>query len=442
MTDDVTGRRSLAEELLSTRFGTDGPELVIGGVKARTLVAAFGSPLFVYDAAIMRDSYRRLARAVDGFCEIHYSIKANPNPAVARLFVHEGAGIEIASAGELQLAQQAGCPPSRILFAGPGKGEEELDAAIAAGIGEIHLESFEELEACARRAAARRCRVDVAIRINPGASVQGGAMRMGGKPAAFGFDEEDLSTIVERVGQQEYLTLSGIHLFAGTQILDARVLLAQWAHAISLAGHVTAMTGCPLKTIDFGGGLGVPYHAGEVPLDLGVLRAGLPELRGHVARFPLLATTRLLVEPGRFLTAEGGVYLATVRAQKLSRGTRFIITDGGMHHHLAASGNLGQVVKRDYPLLAATRLGSKNCTPAVVAGPLCTPLDMIGRQTPFPDMVAGDLVAVLQSGAYGLSASPVGFLSHPSPAEVMVDDGHMQLIRPRMDPPTMSAHPG
>lgn len=442
MMDAVPVRRTLAEELICTRFGADGPDLLIGGVKARTLVEAFGSPLFVYDAAIMRDSYRRLARALEGFCEIYYSIKANPNPAIARLFVAEGAGIEIASLGELRLAQRAGCLPSRILFAGPGKGEDELDAAIAAGIGEIHLESMEELETCERLAAARRIRVDVAIRVNPGASAQGGAMRMGGKPAAFGFDEEELSTIVRRVLEQDHLMLSGVHLFAGTQILDARVLLAQWAHAISLAGRVTELTGQPLKTIDFGGGLGVPYHASETPLDLEALRAGLPALRGHIAQFPLLATTRLLVEPGRFLTAEGGVYLATVRAQKLSRGTRFIITDGGMHHHLAASGNLGQVVKRDYPLVSATRLGADACTPAVVTGPLCTPLDVIGRHTPFPDMVAGDLIAVLQSGAYGLSASPAGFLSHPTPAEVMLDDGCMQLIRPRQQPPTLSAQIG
>jgi diaminopimelate decarboxylase len=438
MTIGSNPRQSLADELVSTHFATRGPNLVIGGIDVRELVSSYGSPLFVYDANIMRRSYRRLARALEGFCEIHFSIKANPNPEIARLFVREGAGLEIASAGELELAIRASCQPKDMLFAGPGKGEAELDAAIEAGIGEIHLESMEELHTCARVAAARNRTVDVAIRINPGAKVQGGAMRMGGKPAAFGFDEEELPSIVHAVLQQDRLNLSGVHLFAGTQILDAGTLLAQWAHAIELAGHVTTLTQRPLRTLDFGGGLGVPYHTGDAPLDLEALASGLPALRQHRARFERLSATRLLVEPGRFLTAEGGVYLATVRAQKMSRGTRFIITDGGMHHHLAASGNLGQIVKRDYPLVAATRLTQAEKTPAMVTGPLCTPLDTIGRQTAFPDMKQGDLVAVLQSGAYGLSASPVGFLSHTLPAEVLVDEGRARLIRPRMKPPTLN----
>lgn len=438
MSEPANPRRHLADELVRTHFETDGPDLLIGGVNVHDLVSSFGSPLFVYDADIMRRSYRRLARALNGFCEIHFSIKANPNPEIARLFVNEGAGLEIASAGELELARLAGCEPANMLFAGPGKGDAELDAAIAAGIGEIHLESMEELEICAQLAVAHNRTVDVAIRVNPCAQVQGGAMRMGGKPAAFGFDEEDLPSVVHAVQQKKNLNLSGIHLFAGTQILDAATLLAQWAHAIELAGHVTTLTQRPLKTLDFGGGLGVPYHSGDAPLDLDALASGLPALKQHRARFAHLSATRFLVEPGRFLTAEGGVYLATVRTQKMSRGTRFIVTDGGMHHHLAASGNLGQIVKRDYPLVAATRLGSAETAPAVVTGPLCTPLDMIGRQTAFPDMKTGDLVAVLQSGAYGLSASPVGFLSHTVPAEVLIDDGKARVIRRRMKPPTLT----
>jgi diaminopimelate decarboxylase len=430
----VRTQTNLAERLLHTHFGVRDGELLVGGVGVRSLVSKHGSPLYAYDADIMRKNYRRLAAALEGFADIYYSVKANPNPEIARLLVSEGAGLEIASGGELSVALRAGCPAHRVLFAGPAKGREELEHAVSAGIGEIHLETMEEIDACADIALSLGRKVEVAIRINPGAAAQGGAMRMGGKPAAFGFDEEDLAIVTRAVLGRPGLVLTGIHLFAGTQVLEARTLLAQWSHVIVLAAEMARIAGHPLKTIDFGGGLGVPYHPGDPELDLDALSSGLPALRQQVAQHPLLCAARLLVEPGRFLTAAAGVYLATTRAQKTSRGTRFVITDGGMHHHLAASGNLGQVVKRDYPILAATRIGTEHVTPAVITGPLCTPLDTIGRQTPLPDLRPGDIIAILQSGAYGLTASPVGFLSHPMPAEVLMDGGVAREIRPRCMP--------
>ncbi len=382
------------------------------------LAARYGTPLYVYDADSMRQTYLRLARAMAGFAEVYYSIKANPNPEVARVFVELGAGLEVASGGEFDAARAAGCAPSRILFAGPGKGADELEHTIRAGAGEIHLESFEEIEHVARIGRAAGRRVPVAIRINPSAAALGGAMRMGGKPAPFGFDEEILETVLSAVDSHDALDLAGIHLFAGTQILDAAVLLNQWRHAMEIAGRL----GRPLRTIDLGGGLGIPYFAGEAALDLEALQRGLSSLGRHGAR--------VIIEPGRYLTAEAGVYLMAVRAVKRSRGTRFIVTDGGMHHHLAASGNLGQVIKRDYPIVS-TRLDAGPCSPAVVAGPLCTPLDTLGRQTMLPEVREGDLLAVLKSGAYGLTASPTGFLSHPTPAEVLVSGGRDRLIRAR-----------
>jgi len=425
-----TAKATLAESLVAENFAVIDGELAIGGVRASELASAYGSPLFAYDAGLMRANYRRLSAAVEGFADVYYSIKANPNPAIARLFVSEGAGLEIASGAEFLKARAAGCAPERMLFAGPGKGEDELALTLEAGLGEIHLESFEEIEtvgAIAQR--LQRC-VRVAIRINPVAAVQGGAMRMGGKPAAFGFDEEIIDDVLAAISAHAYLDVTGVHLFAGTQILKADVLHAQWGHAIALAKDVAARIGRPLKTIDLGGGLGVPYHGGDQALDLDAVSAGIPALRAALDADALVRDAHVILEPGRYLTANAGVYLMSVRAVKESRGSRFLICDGGMHHHLAASGNLGQVVKRDYPLVAASRMNAGDATQAFVVGPLCTPLDTLGRQTPMPGpMAAGDLVAVLQSGAYGLSASPTGFLSHPMPAEVLVENAAHTAIR-------------
>lgn len=421
-------RNSLADRLVADGFGVAGPDLLIGGIPASTLAREFGTPFFAYDAALIRKAYRDLAGTLAGLASIHYSIKANPHPDIVRLLVAEGAGVEIASAGEYEAARLAGAAPLRILFAGPGKRRSELEKVVREGIGEIHVESLEEIAALEAIAAEQSRKVAVAIRVNPVAEVQGGAMRMGGKPAPFGFDEEDIDAVVDRVAACCGLDLAGVHLFAGTQILDAAVLAGQWRHGLDVAGRVARRLGRPLRTIDLGGGLGIPYYPGETALDLAALRAAIPALIEARNADPMIRDARVVVEPGRFLVGHAGVYVAAVVAAKSSRGQRFLVTDGGMHHHLAASGNLGQIVKRDYPLVPASRMNAPDRTPATVVGPLCTPLDTLARKAEMPPLVAGDLVAVLQSGAYGLTASPAGFLSHPKPAEVLVDGGEMRRI--------------
>lgn len=411
----------LAAALIARNFG-GADALEIGGVSVRELAEKHGTPLYVYDAALARRAYRQLCGAVAGFAEVFYSVKANPHPAVVGIFVKEGAGLEIASGNEFRAAVAAGCAPERILFAGPGKGEEELEFVLASGVGEIHAESFEEIELLGRLARKLGRQVNVGLRLNPVAAAQGGAMRMGGKPAAFGFDEEILPDVIAALARQPELHLAGVHLFAGTQILDAGILLAQWAHGITLAGRVADMVGHPLLTIDLGGGLGIPYHGADTALELEKIKAGVGQLAQRQRAHPLLRGARVVLEPGRYLVGEAGVYLMRVRAVKRSRGARFVIADGGMHHHLAASGNLGQVIKRDYPIVAADKLKAPAEDVAALVGPLCTPLDTLGRQTALPGMAAGDLVAVLQSGAYGLTASPIGFLSHPAPREIVLDN--------------------
>jgi diaminopimelate decarboxylase len=420
----------LARLLIAEHFSIGQDGLEIGGLSVGDLVKQFGSPLYLYDASILRQRYRALKAALDGFADVYFSIKANPNPHLATIFVEEGAGLEIASGAEYLLARRAGCHPRRILFAGPGKGEAEIDLVLRQGIGEIHLEGFDEIEMLGRKVSAMSLRQDVSLRINPGRQAQGGAMRMGGKASAFGIDEELMPQAVEALKTFPGLQLKGVHLFAGTQILDASVLLEQWRYGLELAARLADLAKVPLRSIDLGGGLGIPYHSGDAALDIDAVKAGLPLLNAMLAGNPRLASAEVMVEPGRWLVGPAGLYVSAVRNVKMSRGQRFLIADGGMHHHLAASGNLGQVIKRDYPIIAPLHLDQPVLDNTSFVGPLCTPLDTLGRQTPLPELKTGDLLAVLQSGAYGLSASPVGFLSHPMPAEVLVEKGQARIIRP------------
>jgi diaminopimelate decarboxylase len=420
---------SLAAQLVAELFATRGDHLLVGGISVADLAAEFGTPLFVYDAALMRVAYRQLRGAVEGFAQVYFSAKANPNPAILRVFVTEGAGLEIASGAEYLRAQAAGCRPQRILFAGPGKRDAELTLVLREGIGEIHLESYEEIDRIDKLASALQRRAPVGLRVNPLASAQGGAMQMGGRAAQFGFDEETIESVVDAVMARPSLELLGVHLFAGTQILDANVLAAQWRHGLIVARRIAERIGKPLATIDLGGGLGIPYFGGDRTLLLNVLTTHVASLAGMVCHDSLLRGASIIIEPGRYLVGPAGVYVARVHSAKTSRGTRFIVTDGGMHHHLAASGNLGQFIKRDYPIVAADRMDSTETANSVVVGPLCTPLDTIGREASLPQLKPGNLVALLQSGAYALTASPNGFLSHPMPAEILVDSGQARIIR-------------
>ncbi len=424
MSETERPRPSHGYNLAASLFQTDGPDLLIGGVTVREITAKTATPAYIYDAALMRRTYRQLAAALDGFATIHYSVKANPNPQVIKVFVEEGAGVEIASVGEYRAALAAGVAPEKILFAGPGKRVRELEEVLVGGIGEIHIESFEEIERLKVIGKPVRC----SLRINPVPTVQAGAMRMGGKPTAFGFDEENLQAALDAVSNVETIDLVGVHVYGGTQILDEAALLEQWRHAIGIASRIAKQLGKPLETLDLGGGLGIPYHVGDKSLDLNVIAAAVPSLIALMKDDPLLSSAKAFVEPGRFLVGPAGVYVAEVNSVKHSRGTCFVVTDGGMHHHLAASGNLGQVIKRSYPVVAPSRMNETKWAPVTIAGPLCTPLDVLARDIQMPNLKAGDVVAVLQSGAYGITASPINFLSHDRPTEVIVEDGQVRVL--------------
>lgn len=413
-------------ELIGRLFPDSGAELRVGGVPIGELAARFGTPLYVYDRHVLDRRWALLRSTLPPEFAIAYSVKANPNPAILRYFLGKGAELEIASAGELGQALGAGAAPDRILFAGPGKTEAELELALARGIGEIHVES--ELEA--RRVVAIATRLGVraraALRVNPAAEAQGGAMRMGGKPAPFGVDEEAMDPVLDLLCGTPAVEFRGLHLFMGTQILDHSVLVRQYRRGVHIARQVALRLGRPLATVDFGGGLGIPYFTNETELDMSKLGEEVRGLMAEIEGDPLFAGTRFLVEPGRYLVGEAGVYVSRISDIKVSRGKTFYILDGGMNHHLAASGNLGQVIKRNFPIAVVNRLDARAVQVAEVVGPLCTPLDTLGREVPLARAEVGDLVGIFQSGAYGLTASPVGFLGHALPAEVLAGGGRAE----------------
>jgi diaminopimelate decarboxylase len=414
------------------RNDADG-EALAGGMKISLLAARYGTPLFVYDRAVVEQKYLALRQALPGRFAINYSVKANPNPAFLRYFLEKGCGLEVASAGEFHLARNVGCPPEKILFAGPGKTEAELKLVINRGIGEIHAESALEIEriSAVSREAQRLTRV--ALRVNPNEEAQGGAMRMGGKSSPFGVDEEQMDPLVLRIANDPHLEFCGIHLFVGTQILDHNLLLDQYRMGLEIGRHAAALVAAPLRTVDFGGGLGIPYFLGDSELDMRQLGAGLKAVIDRCGE-DCFANTKFMVEPGRFLVGEAGVYVTRITDIKTSRGKKYLILDGGMNHHLAASGNLGQVIKRNFPIAILNKLDVPESDTVDVVGPLCTPLDTLGRSVQCPPAEVGDLVGIFQSGAYARTASPVEFLSHPSPPEVWVEDSCDFLIRRRGNP--------
>ncbi|MGH7401711.1 MAG: type III PLP-dependent enzyme [Candidatus Rokuibacteriota bacterium] len=417
--------------LIGRNFPGSGPELLVGGCPVTEVAARHGTPLYVYDPAIIDRQLSRLRHSLPPGFLIYYSVKANPNRALLRHFLSRDCGLEVASGGELAAALGAGCAADRIFFAGPGKTEDELEEALVRGVGEIHVESVTEARRIGAIAGRRGIRARAALRVNPGAAAQGGAMRMGGKPAPFGVDEERLEETLDLLEGDAAVQLQGLHLFTGTQILDHAVVVDQYRHGLQVARRVAGRLGRPLHTLDFGGGFGIPYFANETELDVDKLREELRALFIEVEGDPLFRGTRFVVEPGRYLVGEAGIFVTRVTDIKVSRGKTFLITDGGMNNHLAASGNLGQVIKRNYPIAIAGRLAAARTVTVDVVGPLCTPLDTLARDVSLPPAEIGDLVVIFQSGAYGLTASPVLFLGHAVPAEVLATGGRSQVIRPR-----------
>jgi diaminopimelate decarboxylase len=392
-------------------------ELAIGGRKASELVAEAGSPLFVYDGALIAARVAQLRAVLPTRLALHYAMKANPFAPLLRHMAGLVDGFDIASGGELMLAEAAGVPAERISFAGPGKRDADLEAAIARGVT-LNLESAREAE----RALAIGERLGraprLAIRVNPDFDLKGSGMKMGGGAKPFGVDAAMVPALARRIiaASAEW---RGFHIYAGSQTLDVAAIAEMQAATLALAARLAEESGAILPACNLGGGFGIPYFPGDVQLDLQAVGAALAE---QLSRLPdALAETAFCIELGRYLVGEAGVYLTRIIDRKESHGEVFLVTDGGLHHQLAASGNFGTVVRRNYPSAIATKFAAPVAEEASIVGCLCTPLDRLADKGGFPRAGEGDLVAVFCAGAYGASASPVHFLGHGPAAELLVN---------------------
>lgn len=396
-------------------FETIDGELAIGGRKASDL-AEQGTPLFVYSRDMIAARVAALRAALPDRVRVHYAIKANSFGPLLSMIGELVDGLDIASGGELAMARTAGANPARISFAGPGKRDDELAAAIIAGVT-LNLES--EGEATRALAIAERLgrQPRLAIRVNPDFDLRGSGMKMGGGARPFGVDAERVPALARHIIAAA-CEWRGLHIFAGSQALDAEAVSAAQAATLELAARLAGEIGAPLPVLNLGGGFGIPYFAGDTPLDVASVGAALAE---RCERLPAaLAETELAIELGRWLVGEAGVYLTRIVDRKESRGETFLVTDGGLHHQLAASGNFGTVVRRNYPLAIATRFDAAPAEVATVVGCLCTPLDRLADRAHLPRAEVGDLVAVFCAGAYGASASPAQFLGHGPATELLV----------------------
>lgn len=407
----------------------DANELSVGGVPAHELAQRFGTPLYAFAADVLAARLAAVRAAIGPRIGVLYSIKANPSLAVTSVLRAGGAGAEVASLGELHVALAAGHPAADLRFAGPGKTDAELAAAHALGLGCFHVESADEVQALAAVARASGRPAGVAVRVNLPHELPGARMRMGGRTSRFGVDAEQVPDLLRAIADDPHLHLRGLHVYAGTQGFDAGAFVGHARALAERAAQWEQQLGVPLDELDLGGGFGVAAFAGDPEFDLAAAGAGLQQLVAAHDR----PSRRWFVELGRFLCAPAGVYLARVVRSKHSGGERHLALDGGLHQHAAACG-FGTVLRRPPLLVHATDLRAGDREMVSLGGPLCTPADQFAEQVGLPGLRQGDLVAVLNAGAYGLSFSPHGFLSHPTPAEVLVDRGEARVVRARGRP--------
>jgi diaminopimelate decarboxylase len=391
--------------------------LWIGGKPLPQVVReAGGTPFYAYDRALLTERVKALRQALPPEIHLHYAIKANPMPAVVQHLAGLVDGLDVASAGELEIALATGMERRHISFAGPGKSERELRRAVKAGIV-INMESETEMRRLVAIASASGIRPQVAIRVNPDFELKSSGMKMGGGGKQFGIDAERVPEVLNKLKGLP-LDFVGFHIFCGSQNLRSEAIIEAQNNTIDLAMRLAAAAPRPPRLFNLGGGFGIPYFPGEQPLELAPIGANL------AAKLPLLKTpypgAEIVIELGRYLVGEAGIYVCEIVDRKVSRGQIFLITNGGLHQHLAASGNFGQVIRKNYPVVIGNRIRGEARETATVVGPLCTPLDTLAHQMDLARAEIGDYVVVLQSGAYGLTASPLNFLGHPNPKEFIL----------------------
>ncbi|MDH5551705.1 MAG: pyridoxal-dependent decarboxylase, exosortase A system-associated [Nitrosomonas sp.] len=400
-----------------TQFSVHDDCLQIGGVSLTQLAQRVGhTPFYAYDRQKITERVVLLREHLPEEIHLHYAMKANPMPAVVQHFASLVDGIDVASVGEMKVALDTTMAPENISFAGPGKRVEELSCAIAAGII-LNMESEQEMEQIARIGEKLGCCPKVAVRVNPDFELKSSGMKMGGGPKQFGVDAERVPAMLKRLNELG-LDFKGFHIFSGSQNLKVESIQEAHEKTLQLGMRLADQVASSTPVLNIGGGFGIPYFPGECTLDIAAIGENLRRLLPEVKK--RLPETQIVIELGRFLVAEAGIYVCKVLERKISRGQVFLVTDGGLHHHLAASGNFGQVIRKNYPVVVGNKVYNGKRETVSVVGPLCTPLDLLADKMEMAEVEDGDLIVVFQSGAYGLTASPTAFLSHPMPIEVLV----------------------
>ena len=387
-------------------------QLAIGGWNAEALVSeAGGTPLFVYDSRRIADQVARF-RAAFPEIALHYAVKANPYAPLLEAIAQMVDGFDVASAGELGRVAHLGLP---ISFAGPGKRDQELETAIRAGIT-INLESEGEAERVLAICERERLTAKLAVRVNPPFGLKGSGQKMGGLPSPFGVDHDRAPALIRRIIEAG-ADWRGLHIFAGSQALQADALIDLQRETVALAASICDEAGHAPPHVNLGGGFGIPYFAKDEPLNVEAVGEALAKALAD--RPKILGETKFAIELGRWLVGEAGVYLTRIVDRKESRGKTFLVTDGGLQHQLAASGNFGQLLRRNYPVAIASRFDAEPEEEVTITGCLCTPLDLLADEVMLPRAEVGDLVAIFGAGAYGLTASPTAFLSQPMAREML-----------------------
>ncbi|HEY9580245.1 MAG TPA: pyridoxal-dependent decarboxylase, exosortase A system-associated [Rhizorhapis sp.] len=393
--------------------------LLIGGCGAASLIDEAGdTPLFVYDLNIVKAQVARFRAVMPKAVSLHYAMKANSYGPLLERMARLTDGFDIASGGELDLALQAGVSPDRISFAGPGKRNEELEAAISVGVT-VNLESEGEADRALALAEKLGKTPRLAVRVNPDFDLRGSGMRMGGGAKPFGIDAERAASLVRHVIAAG-ADWRGFHIFAGSQTLDADAIIDAQRATLGLAARLAEEADARPPLVNLGGGFGIPYFPGDMSLDIEKVGAALHEALEQ--RPSILQASEFAIELGRWLVGEAGVYLTRIVDRKVSQGETFVIVDGGLHHQLAASGNFGTVIRRNYPVAIANKFGAPIANePITIVGCLCTPIDRLAEKVALPEAGPGDVVAIFLAGAYGASASPSAFLGHAPALEMLVE---------------------
>ena len=390
----------------------------------------YGTPFYLYDLNTIKEKIYNVKRAFANNVELFYAVKANSNLEILKSIRDDVDGLDISSAGEMEQSLLAGYDPAKLSFAGPGKTRDELQQAIQRKIGVISVESLRELHDIKSIASVEGQRVNITLRLNPKLLIKEFAIKMGGKATQFGIDEEDVGNAIDYVRRNEdSFNLLGIHIYAGTQCMNEEALALNLTNTLEIARNLYGTYGLECKWINLGGGFGVSYYEENKEIDLKGLADRVTQAI-HEYRASTNTQPRFILELGRYLVADAGIYVTRVVSEKKSRGELYFVLDGGMNHHLAASGNLGAMIRKNYLVknLSDPTAPRQTCN---LVGPLCTPLDLMGKNVSIGSPKLGHLIGILKSGSYAFTASPLLFLGHETPVELLLVNDDIRVIRPR-----------